>query len=127
MKKESISDTMPVVAEPKWELGGGPQNSSQIEEEKASHGDLTKESKQLSETQGDDVHLSSERRHQVVETQDKPRVEASAMVRHSTDEICSKLELFLEQRDILAETKLKELFAAAQSNTAKENLLLSLR
>ena len=126
MKKESISDTMPVVAEPKWELGG-PQNSLQIEDEKASHGDLTKESKQLSETQGDDVHLSSECRHQVVETQDKPRVEASAMVRHSTDEICSKLELFLEQRDILAETKLKELFAAAQSNTAKENLLLSLR
>ena len=124
VKKESISDNMPVLAELKQEAGGGPHNSSQIEEEKASHGE---ESKQSSETQGDDVHVSSEHRHQVVETQDKPRVEASAMVRHSTDEICSKLELFLEQRDILAEMKLKELFAAAQSSTAKENLLLSLR
>ena len=83
-----------------------------------SHDDLTKQS---SETHSDDA--SSERRTQIV----KPKVVASAMVGLSVDDICSKLKLFLKQRDISAETKLKELFAAAQSSTAKENLLLSLR
>jgi hypothetical protein len=120
VKKEGISDPTPVLAEPKQETQGGHQDLSQVEEVKASCSELTKES---SEIQGDGV--SSKRRHRV---KDKPRVETlSAVVKHSTDEICSRLELFLEQRDISAETKLKELFAAAQSNTAKENLLLSLR
>ena len=115
-KRESTSDTTPVLdAEPKQ---GEPKGSSQTEEDKMSHDDLTKQS---SETHSDDA--SSERRTQIV----KPKVVASATVGPSVDDICSKLKSFLKQRDISAETKLKELFAAAQSSTAKENLLLSLR
>ena len=102
-KKESIRNPTPVLAEPKQRTQGEPQDLSQIAEDKASSTELTKQS---SETQGD--HVSS--KHKL-----------------STDEICSRLESFLEKRDVSAETKLKELFAAAQSSTAKENLLLSLR
>jgi hypothetical protein len=120
VKKEGISDPIPVLAEPKQETQGRDKDLSQVEEDKASCSESTKES---SEIQGDGV--SSKRRHRV---KDKPRVETpSAVVKHSTDEIYSRLESFLEQRDISAETKLKDLFAAAQSNTAKENLLLSIR
>ena len=46
---------------------------------------------------------------------------------YSSKEICSKLDAFLEKRDVEAEKKLNNLFDAAQSNTARENLLLSLR
>ena len=95
---------------------GDPQGSLLTEEDK--HGDL---SKQSSRTHGDEA--SSKSKPQRV----KLNVEASAMVGHSVDEICSKLESLLEQRDNSAEIKLKELFAATQSSTAKENPLLSLR
>ena len=100
VKKESIHSRTP---EPKQRTQGEPQDLSQIAKDKVSSYELTK---QLSGTQGDD---------------------ASSEHKLSTDEICSRLESFLEQRDVSAETKLKELFAAAQSSTAKENLLLSLR
>ena len=104
VKKESICNPTPVFAEPNQRTQGEPQNLSQIaEEDKASSNELTKQSL---ETQGDDV---------------------SSKHKLSTDDICSRLESFLEKRDVSAEMKLKELFAAAQSSTAKENLLLSLR
>ena len=104
VKKENVSNPIPVLAEHKQETQGEPQDLSSVEEEdKASSNELTRQSSVI---QGDDV--SSE--HKL-----------------STDEICSRLESFLEQRDVSAETKLKELFATAQSSTAKENLLLSLR
>ena len=45
----------------------------------------------------------------------------------SSEKICTKLKSFLEKRDGTVEKKLKELFEAAQTSTAKENLLLSLR
>lgn len=45
----------------------------------------------------------------------------------SFNEIHLKLETFLERRDTALEVKLKKLFDAAQTKTAKENLLLSLR
>lgn len=125
VKKEGISDVTPVLIEPKVEAQGEPQSSSQIEEDKASRDEFVKGSEQSSKTpQGDEA--SFECRHRVVDT---PTVKASATVRQSPDEICSRLESFLELRDISAETKskLKELFSATQSSTAKENLLLSLR
>ena len=103
VKKESIRNPTPVIAEPNQRTQGEPQDLSQIVEDKASSNELTKQS---SETLGND---------------------ASSEHKLSTDEICSRLESFLEKRDVSAETKLKELFAAAQSSTAKENLLLSLR
>ena len=104
VKKENVSDPIPVLAERKQETQGEPQDLSSVEEEdEASSNELTKQSSII---QGDDV--SSERKL-------------------STDEICSRLESFPEQRNVSAETKLKELFATAQSSTAKENLLLSLR
>ena len=114
-KKESASDTTPVLAKQ-----GEPQGSSLTRKDKTSHGDLTKWS---SETHSDGA--SSENRPQIV----KPKEEARAMLGHSVDEICSKLKLksFFGQRDNSAEMKLMELFTATQSNTAKENLLLSLR
>ena len=124
-KKESASDSTTVVAEPNQEAQGEPQNSSQmIEEDIASHGALVKEIKQSSETQCNDASSECTCTSRVVGTS---VVEASATIRHSTDKIRSKLESFLEHRDVLAEAKLKELFAASQSSTAKENLLLSLR
>lgn len=46
---------------------------------------------------------------------------------YSFDKIHLKLESFLEKRDTALEEKLKQLFDAAQTMTAKENLLLSLR
>ena len=46
---------------------------------------------------------------------------------YSPENLCSTLESFFEKRDMESETKLKELFDAVQTNTAKENLLLSLR
>ena len=123
VKKEGISDVTPVLIEPKVEAQGEPQSSSQIEEDKASRDELIKGSEQSPKTpQGDEA--SFECRHRVVDT---PAVEVSAIVRQSPDEIYSRLESFLEPRDISAETKLKELFSATQSSTAKENLLLSLR
>lgn len=100
VKKENVSNPIPVLAEHKQETQGEPQDLSQIAE--ASN----ESTKQSSVTQGDD---------------------ASSEHKLSTDEICSRLESLLEQRNVSAETKLKELFAAAQSSTAKENLLLSLR
>ena len=103
VKKESIHNPTPVLAEPMQRTQGEPQDLSQIAGDKVSSTELTKQS---SETQGDD---------------------ASSEHKLSTDEICSRLESFLEKRDVSAETKLKELFAAAQSSTAKENLILSLR
>ena len=112
-KKEITSDTTPVLAKQ-----GEPQGSSLTGEDKMSHGDLTK---WLSETHSDEA--SSDSRPQIA----KPKEEASAMLGLSVDEICSRLESFFGQRNNLAERKSKELFAATQSNTAKENLLLSLR
>ena len=67
--------------------------------------------------------------------QQSPRIEGAASlesgaVRHekcSFDELRLKLESFLEKRDTTLEMKLKKLFDAAQTKTAMENLLLSLR
>ena len=47
--------------------------------------------------------------------------------KRSPIELRSRLESFLERRDLVIETKLRELFDAVQTGTAKENLLLSLR
>ena len=47
--------------------------------------------------------------------------------KRSPIELHSRLESFLERRDLAIETKLRELFDAVQTGTAKENLLLSLR
>ena len=47
--------------------------------------------------------------------------------KHSPEDLCSNLESFFDKRDIVSETKLRELFDMLQTSTAKENLLLSLR
>ena len=118
-KTESPSDTTDIMAaESEQEAHGKIQSSSLMEKDEASQ-DLDKQS---SETQG--ASASSQMRPK---TQSISAVEPNTKVEHSADKICSKLESFLKQRDISAEAKLKELFAATQSNTAKENLLLSLR
>ena len=62
-----------------------------------------------------------------LDPKDAKSVEPGTASDFSSDEIRSKLESFLEKRDTSLETKLKELFDAAETKTAKESLLLSLR
>ena len=83
----------------------------------------------LSVCEGDQQknQLSPETREVVTSTAIAVKTEVDHSSPIPSDEIYSKLLSSFEKRDVATEKKLKELFEAAQSNTAKENLLLSLR
>ena len=83
----------------------------------------------LSVCEGDQqkTQLSPETREVVTSTASAVKTEVDHSSPIPSDEVYFKLLSSFEKRDVATEKKLKELFEAAQSNTAKESLLLSLR